>query len=105
MSREEQIRKILIEKFQPIELIVVNESHTHNVPKGSETHFKVEMISELFEGVSRVARQQLVLAQLKADFSKGLHALSMRLKCPSEAEKDPKEFESPSCLRVDKKKN
>ena len=31
-------------------LDVVNESHKHNVPKGSESHFNVLIVSETFEG-------------------------------------------------------
>ena len=29
---------------------VMNESYMHNVPKGSETHFKVVVVSPKFEG-------------------------------------------------------
>ena len=31
----------LTEAFKPIHLDIINESYMHNVPKGSETHFKV----------------------------------------------------------------
>lgn len=30
---------------------VINESYMHNVPKGSETHFKVVVVSDKFEGL------------------------------------------------------
>lgn len=33
-------------------LNVINESHMHNVPKGAETHFKVVVVSNKFEGLS-----------------------------------------------------
>lgn len=42
MSIAKQINDILNEKFQPQHLEIVNESYKHNVPDGSETHFKVE---------------------------------------------------------------
>eukprot|EP00730_Choanoeca_flexa_P017787 TRINITY_DN8600_c0_g1_i3.p1 TRINITY_DN8600_c0_g1~~TRINITY_DN8600_c0_g1_i3.p1 ORF type:complete len:116 (+),score=5.10 TRINITY_DN8600_c0_g1_i3:1-348(+) len=38
----------LKEKFQPNHLQVINESYMHNVPKGSETHFKVVVVSDQF---------------------------------------------------------
>ena len=31
---------------------VINESYMHNVPKGSETHFKVVVVSEQFNEVT-----------------------------------------------------
>ena len=33
-------------------LQVINESYMHNVPKGSETHFKVVVVSEQFNEVT-----------------------------------------------------
>ena len=40
---------------------VINESYMHNVPKGSETHFKVVVVSGKFEEVrSTVPGVQLV---------------------------------------------
>lgn len=38
-------------KLAPIHLEVVNESYMHNVPKGSETHFKVLVVSNQFDGL------------------------------------------------------
>lgn len=32
-------------------LDVINESYMHNVPKSAETHFKVVVVSEKFEGL------------------------------------------------------
>ena len=37
--------------MQPSHLEVINESHMHNVPRSSETHFKVVVVAEAFEGV------------------------------------------------------
>jgi BolA protein len=100
MNREERIKRILIERFQPVEMSLQNESHTHNVPKGSETHFKLKMVSSCFEGLSRVARQQLVMSALKEEFESGLHAFTMRLKAVSELNpsEQKESFESPPCM-------
>lgn len=36
-----------------LHLDVVNESHKHNVPKGSESHFNVLVVTDTFEGIKR----------------------------------------------------
>ena len=51
MNVQQQIEQQLQERFQPSQLEVVNESHMHSVPPNSETHFKVLVVSEAFEGV------------------------------------------------------
>lgn len=55
----EQAMKIaLTEKLEPIHLEVVNESYMHNVPKGSETHFKVLVVSHKFETLPLIKVKQ-----------------------------------------------
>lgn len=39
---------------QPDHLEIINESYMHNVPKGSETHFKVVVVSKKFDGMSLI---------------------------------------------------
>ncbi|HVK60185.1 MAG TPA: BolA family protein, partial [Bdellovibrionales bacterium] len=73
---ENAIRSKLTERFQPTHLEVVNESHAHSVPKNSETHFKVVVVSAAFDGLSRIARQRLVNEALKTELSGGVHALT-----------------------------
>lgn len=46
------IRQKLTESFVPNHLEIINESYMHNVPKGSETHFKVLVVSSRFESLS-----------------------------------------------------
>lgn len=46
---EQVIVKTIHENLKPMHLEVVNESYMHNVPKGSETHFKVLVVSDVFE--------------------------------------------------------
>ncbi len=48
------IEAALRAKLAPTHLEVINESHMHSVPKGSETHFKVVVISPGFEGLSLI---------------------------------------------------
>ncbi|VDK81699.1 unnamed protein product, partial [Cylicostephanus goldi] len=46
------IRKKLEETFSPSHLKVVCESYMHRVPKGTEKHFRVQIVSDKFEGCS-----------------------------------------------------
>lgn len=48
-SIELSIKKKLIDFLNPSYIEVINESYMHNVPKGSKTHFKVIVVSDLFK--------------------------------------------------------
>ena len=53
--------------------------------EGDGEHFEAIIVSSGFIGKSRIQRQQLVNALLKADFDSGkLHALSMKTLTPDE---------------------
>ena len=53
--------------------------------QGDGQHFEALIVSSLFEGITRVKRQQLVNAVLKPYFDSGeLHALSMSTITPEE---------------------
>jgi stress-induced morphogen len=88
----------------PTMLLVDNESHMHSVPKGSETHFKVTVVSQRFDGLSRVDRQKLVYGILKAELAGGVHALTMTTRTPAEWDADSKVAPSPPCLGGSKAK-
>lgn len=49
---ENTIRGKLTAALNPVHLNIINESYMHNVPKGSETHFKVVLVSKEFENKS-----------------------------------------------------
>src|SRR5260370_502622 len=57
------------------------------VVEAGETHLRVEIVSEAFEGQSGVARQRLVYAALKDEFAAGLHALALTTLTPAEDDK------------------
>jgi BolA protein len=84
MSREQRIYDALFVELKPEALIIENESHGHNVPAGSETHFKVVAVSKQFENLRPVARHRLVNRLLADEFSSGLHALSLHVYTPEE---------------------
>jgi len=82
----------------PVYLEVENESHNHSVPKGSETHFRVYVVSEKFEDIARIQRQRLVNETLKAELAGGVHALTQRCLTPMEwSEGGAVEVASPPC--------
>jgi stress-induced morphogen len=84
--------------FAPVHFEVVNESHGHNVPVGSETHFKVLIVSAKFEGLARIARQRLVNEAFKSELADGIHALTQRCLAPAEWHNEGSEsFQSPAC--------
>ncbi len=74
---ETAIRTKLEATFAPVALQVLNESHMHSVPPNSETHFKVVVVGEAFEGKSLVMRHRAINKALKDELAAGLHALSI----------------------------
>merc|ERR1712037_1041798 len=76
-AREMRMRKVLEHKFNPTHLELLNESSGHNVPAGSETHFKVLVVSQSFDSVRLVDRHRMVNDALSEELSQGLHALSI----------------------------
>jgi BolA protein len=89
----------LTDDLEPVHLDVVNESGMHSVPKGSETHFKVLVVSAAFEGLGSIDRHRRVHSILKAELKGGVHALTIRAMTPSEwSAQAGAAFESPKCL-------
>ena len=102
---ERQIRLKIEAAFQPIvHFDLVNESHSHSVPRNSETHFKLILVSSAFEGLSRVARQRRVHLVLEEELKSGVHALTQRLLTPHEWSPEAvATFVSPNCQGGSKK--
>ena len=46
MTIQETIEQKIVDAIPLLGLDVINESHMHNVPAGSESHFKVVIISD-----------------------------------------------------------
>ena len=96
--KEDTIRLRLEESLSPLHLEVENESHMHAVPKGSETHFRVVVVSPSFEGKSLVRRHQLVYGALQEELRNGLHALAITSRTPAEWAARPEANTSPLCV-------
>ena len=77
---------------------VINESHMHNVPAGSESHFKLILVANEFEGLSLVARHKLIYKILDAELKNGVHALALHTYTEAEWQKKQETApESPPC--------
>jgi BolA protein len=114
----EEMRRILEVNLSPLSFCdIINESYMHSVPKDSQTHFKVFVVSEKFQNVMTVQRHRLVYSWTKSlmrpsdmnpndsDYFHKIHALSIVAKTPEEWERDrdsiPKR--SPACLGGEKR--
>ena len=70
----------------------------HNVPRGSETHFKVVVVSDKFVSLPLIKRHRLVNDVLAEELAAGVHALSIVAKTVEQWEKANKDVEpSPAC--------
>lgn len=98
MSRQSRIQAQIRDVLAPIHLEVVDESHMHSVPPGAESHFKVLVVSERFEGQGPVARHRAVNRLLAEELQGGLHALALHTWTPEEwFEKGGEAPASPPC--------
>jgi len=105
MTIEAVIEEKLLSAFSPIHLDVINESHQHNVAPGSESHFKVIIVSKDFEGERLIKRHRAINALLATELANNIHALALHTYTESEwntyyAENTPL---SPKCLGGGKK--
>lgn len=100
MSLEEHIRKKITAAFSPVHLELFNESHMHNVPPGSESHFRMILVSPLFEGLGLVDQQRKVNEILAEELAGPVHAFTQQTFTPEAWSriKESHKMESPRCL-------
>lgn len=84
MTVQQTMTTILTEALHPTSLEVLDESHLHAGHSGSreggETHFRVRIVAEAFNGKSRLERHRLVNTLLAAELRGGVHALAIDAK-------------------------
>jgi len=90
--RVAEIMKLkLTEALSPIQLDITDDSHKHAGHAGArpegESHFSVFVVSQAFEGKSRVERQRLVYQALAEEMKQRIHALALQTQSPNEREK------------------
>lgn len=99
MSMHDIIEDKLRQGLEPTHLEVVNESHMHNVPPGSESHFKVVVVSDKFNGQRLINCHRMVNALLAEELAGGIHALALHTMTPEEwFEKSGRSPDSPECM-------
>lgn len=98
MKVEQQITQKLIDVFAPTALYVENESGMHNVAPGSESHFKVTIVSKDFEGKRLLACHRMVNNALKTELEHDIHALAIHTYSESKWENVEQIPSSPNCM-------
>tara|TARA_Y100001934_G_C12096143_1_gene651593 strand:- start:13 stop:288 length:276 start_codon:yes stop_codon:yes gene_type:complete len=80
--------KKIEQNLSPVSYRVKDESHKHEGHAGhdghGESHFRVEIVSPIFENMSRIDRQRRVYSLFKEELDSRIHALSLKLKSPNE---------------------
>ena len=92
MSVAAIIEQKLSARFAPTRLEITDDSAQHaghvghpgGAEPGGETHFSVLLISPIFTGMGRIARQRLVYETLAAELAGGVHALALTTLAPGE---------------------
>ena len=80
---ESTIYKKLQTNFKPSFLKVENESHLHKnhpqSPKGGNSHFYVEIKSNIFNNLSRLQSQRRIYKVLENEMKSFVHALRIKI--------------------------
>jgi BolA protein len=87
-SREQRLRQRLIDEFQPIELMVQDESHLHAGHAGAAggaSHFRIRIVAEAFRGKLPVARHRMIYTAVQDLMKSEIHALAIDASPPSPA--------------------
>ena len=99
MTVTQSINDKLVRAFAPVELSVINESDMHSGPPGRESHFKVVVVADAFEGLMLLKRHRAVNEALAEELAGAVHALSIEALTPAQwTERGGVIRESPPCL-------
>ena len=93
---ESQIVNTLLGSMNLLSLKVINESFMHNVPDGSESHFKIVVVTDDFNNLPIIQRHKLIYKNLNGLMDK-IHALSIHAFTEEEFELNPVILDSPEC--------
>ena len=95
---QQTIESKLNSNFKIEHLAVENESHMHSVAPGSESHFKVILVSDDFSELMLIKRHRLVIKALQQEMQK-IHALALHTMTPDEwTTRGGKVADSPHCM-------
>ena len=93
---ESQIINTLSSSLNLSSLKIINESFMHNVPAGSESHFKIVVVTNDFNNLSSIKRHKLIYKTLDNLMNK-IHALSIHAFTEEEFKLNPVILDSPEC--------
>ena len=97
MSIQARIEQKLVDEYDTDFLQVENESHMHNVAPGSESHFKVTIVSDSFRDQMLIKRHRMVNKTLELELQQ-IHALALHTLTPDEWQaRAGKIADSPKC--------
>ncbi|WP_342315273.1 BolA family protein [Lysobacter sp. FW306-1B-D06B] len=88
-ERAAAIRTALEAALAPISLEIEDESHRHAGHAGAADgrgHFRVDVVSAAFAGLTPIARHRAIYAALGNLMDTDIHALAIRARTPAEAE-------------------
>jgi len=89
MSMIKSLEKKLQSAFNPQKLEIINESHLHaghqpGFDGTGESHIRIKLVADEFEGLSRIERHRKVNALLIEEMDHGLHAIAIEAHSPAE---------------------
>jgi BolA protein len=74
--------------FAPESLRIEDESHQHQGHSGhrpgGQTHFRVYIVAQAFQGKSRIDRHRMINQTLARELAEGVHALAIHAAAPGE---------------------
>lgn len=87
MTTKEKVETVLRQTLAATEVMVEDESAQHAGHVGAASgggHYRVTVVSPLFEGKSLVARHRMVYDALAAEMQHEIHALALTTLTPSQ---------------------
>lgn len=88
-QRVDAIRAAIESALMPVSLEIEDESHKHAGHAGARDgrgHFRVDVVSDAFAGMTPIARHRAVYAAVGDLMTTDIHALVIRARTPSEAQ-------------------
>ncbi|KAK9378611.1 bola protein [Kockiozyma suomiensis] len=90
----DRIKSVLEHEMEPVHLAIFNDSHKHAHHKpmagntNPETHFRLEIVSNYFEGKRLPMRHRAVYALFQKEMAEegGIHAMQLKTLTPKEWE-------------------
>jgi BolA protein len=86
-ARIDAIRAAIEQELAPVALEIEDESHRHAGHAGARDgrgHFRVDVVSRAFAGLSPLARHRAVYAAVGELMTTDIHALAIRARTPDE---------------------